>query len=135
MSVNDGQAWGWIGGAIGSAVTAFMGSLGYILSLWWKNKGQERAVQFSEQSRIIDRQEKQIARLEAQVKEQQETIEELRDIVGMLREDMIRAGLNPRDTNADFIAKTTEQTTKLLVKTDEKLLGDSPGGGHAGADS
>ena len=122
-----------LGGLFGSVVTAFFTGLTMVLRAWWKARGERQTTQFSEQSRIIDRQEKQIARLEAQVKEQQETIEELRKIVAMLREDMIRAGLNPGGTDADFMARQTEQSTKLLTSVDEHLKQEPPGGGHADA--
>lgn len=157
IAVNDSQTWAAIGGLIGTAITAAAGGLVVVLNAWWRNRQQERATQFSEQGRIIDRQEKQIARLEAQVKEQQIAIEKIRDdhrecreesaelrmFVGLLREDMIRAKLQPRDmppprkregeVDPDFIARSTGQTTKSLLKADEKLRGELPGGDHEGA--
>ena len=151
--------------AVATAVGVVLGKLldsgVRVLDAWYANRGKARAVQFGEQSVIIDRQEKQIARLEAQIHEQQEAIRlmqqehsqcreesaQLRIWLAMLREDMIRGGLQPRDlpdlaryesqhgTDVGFVVRQTEQSTNLLKRVDEQIKHEPPaGGGHADSD-
>ena len=147
--------------AVATAVGVVLGKLldsgVRVLDAWYTNRGKARAAQFSEQSQIIDRQEKQIARLEAQIHEQQQAIEKIRDdhrecreesaelrlFVSLLREDMVRAGLQPRElppprpraeVDPDFLSRQTGQTTNLLSEVDERLKQEPPGGGHANPD-
>ena len=145
--MNDGLLVA-IGAAIGVIIREFLTGATKLLDSYNKSSAERRAANFSEQSVIIDRQEKQIARLEAQIKEQQAAIEEIRDAhtdcreesaelrmyLSMLREDMIQAGLKPRDlppsrhqhVDSDFVARTQATNVKLSEAADALVVTKKP---------
>lgn len=78
--------WVAVGGAVGAIIAALVAGVVAIINTWHKNNQETRASQFTEQSAIIDRQEKQISRLESQIVEQQKAITEIQKMHAECRE-------------------------------------------------
>jgi len=146
--MNDAPQWLALGSLLGSLATGVISGLVMAFTAFFRVRRERQAQKFSEQEKILDRQEKQIARLEAQAQEQQQVIghihglhaecraesAQLRLYLGLLLDcarrqyaAMQKAGiasdpppevpeaLKARPDDADFLAKTTAQNTRLLA--------------------
>jgi hypothetical protein len=101
---------------ISALCTALIGGVIHLANTFHKNGQEKRAAQFNEQSRIIDRQEKQILRMDAQITELQKVIFTLQEEHTKCREETAELREYQR-----VLYEYYKSTQKALLKDNIKI--------------